>query len=183
MKLTKANSGFLALLGAAVVLTAACSPANPGNATAAPSSVSGGAPTSNSSNEPIFAGLEACDLLSTAIAGKEFDPPAKETYQSDNGCGAQKPRYGFITTYLVDKAGISDLKAEQGTLKQISIGNRDAVEIAGDGGDGNCVIGIAVTSAARATVGLSLSSGTNEQACSDAKAIAEQIAPKLPRGN
>ncbi|ANN21046.1 hypothetical protein SD37_39320 [Amycolatopsis orientalis] len=69
-------------------------------------------------------------------------------------------------------------------MNQITVAGRKAVELPGSAGKGACLIGISVAEKARATVNLGLSnSGTTEQACTDAKSIAEQIAPKLPRGN
>ncbi|WP_394360417.1 DUF3558 family protein [Amycolatopsis sp. SB7-3] len=139
-------------------------------------------PVTSTPAEGIFGDLKACDLLEPVTSAKGFGPAAPEDYQSDNGCRANKPRYGTATTYLVEDAGISDLKPDGGQVTETTVAGKKAVEVSGGGGKGNCLIGISVTEKSRATVSVTLSSGTNEQSCADAKDIAEQIAPKLPQG-
>ncbi|WP_181777623.1 DUF3558 family protein [Amycolatopsis pittospori] len=181
----KSLTRFLVITLASLLLTlAGCTTEKPGNPT--PSTPAPSSPGQNSSAAPadIFGDLKACDLLEPISSSLGFDPPAIETYESENGCGSSKPRYGTVAVYLVPNAGIADLKSDTGEVKQTSIAGREAVELPGSAGKGACLIGIAVAEKARVTVNLGLSnSGTTEQACTDARSIAEQIAPKLPRGN
>ncbi|MFI5559371.1 DUF3558 family protein [Amycolatopsis japonica] len=171
------TAAFL-FLPISLLTVSGCASAKTGTptATAATSSRPQAAPPA----EGVFGDLKACDLLEPVTSEKGFSPAAPETYQSDNGCRANKPRYGTATTYLVENAGISDLKPDGGQTAETSVAGKKAVEISGGGGKGNCLIGISVTGKSRATVSVTLSSGTNEQSCTDAKSIAEQIAPKLP---
>ncbi|AUI63036.1 hypothetical protein BKN51_36085 [Amycolatopsis sp. BJA-103] len=89
---------------------------------------------------------------------------------------------GTASMYLVN-AGIDKLEDLGGTRSTASIAGKDSVIIAGAGGSSSCFIGMAVGASARATVSMTLASGSNEEACADARSIAEQLAPKLPRGN
>ncbi|WP_409495739.1 DUF3558 family protein [Amycolatopsis sp. cmx-11-12] len=168
---------------ASISALAACATQSNGSPASMTSPTSRGQQANSAPDKGAFDGLKACDLLEPITSEKGFGPAAPETYQSDNGCRANKPRYGTATTYLVENAGISDLKSDGGQSTETSVAGKKAVEIAGGGGKGNCLIGISVTESSRATVSVTLSSGTNEQSCADAKAIAEQIAPKLPQGN
>jgi hypothetical protein len=175
----------LPLLSCAGLVLTGCSTKEPGTPQ---ESLSGLAPTSTAQQSAthsagIFDGLKACDLLAPITSVQGYDSPAPEDLESDNGCLAAKPRYGNVALYLVDKSGIGSLSTQQGIKTQTQVSGRDAVQLSGDGGKGSCFIGLAVTPDSRATVSLTLSSGTNDQACTDAKVIAEQIAPKLPKGN
>ncbi len=169
--------------GTLVVLAAmaACSSEKPGIPSPVPSSPQATAPSSE--NREIFAGLDSCETLRAVTASAAYEDYKAETLESDSGCRAMKARYGNVALYFVDNEGIDGLETSQGTKKAIQIDGRDAVQLIGDAGKGNCFIGISVTKSSRATVSLTLSNGTNEQACADGMAVAEQLAPKLPRGN
>ncbi len=172
------------LLAAPIFVLAGCKTESSGNPTPVPPAPSSGPQTTSATGGNVFGDLKACDLLEPITSAQGFDAAVAETYESDNGCGASKPRYGTVATYLVPNQGVAGMKPDGGQLTQTKIGDRDAVEISGSGGKGVCAIGISVSENARATVTLGLSNGgTNEQSCADAKVIAEQIAPKLPRGN
>lgn len=146
----------------------------------APSSDNG---KSSEPSKDVFADLKACDLLEPITSAQGFDPTEVETYQSDNGCGTSKARYGSVSAYLVPNAGIADLKVDGGTKSPTTIDGRDAVELKGNAGKGSCMIGISVTATSRATVSIAMSSSENDEACAAVRPMAEQIAPKLPRGN
>jgi hypothetical protein len=159
----------------------ACSAEKPGIATPAPTS-----PASVSKSVPpadVFGELKACDLLEPTTTPKGFDPPAVETYESDNGCGTRKSGFGSVTLYLVAEAGIDQLSAGQGTKIPTKVGEREAVEIPGDAGKQACTVAIAVTPNSRMTASTGLNKGTNEEACALSREIAEAAEPKLPRGN
>jgi len=173
----------LALAAPILVLTG-CTTESKGNPAPVPSGASSSPQATTATGDNVFGDLKACDLLEPIASAQGFEAPAPETYESDNGCGATKPRYGTVATYLVPNQGVAAMNPDGGQLAPTKIGDRDAVEISGSGGKGVCTIGISVSDNARATVTLGLSNGgTNEQSCTDAKAIAEQIAPKLPRAN
>lgn len=161
--------------------TVSCSTEKPGTPRPAPSSPQASAPSTG--NEDVFAGLDACELLREATASLGYEEYKPETLESDNGCRAKKSGYGNVGSYLVDNEGIDGVATSQGTKTTTQIGGRDAVQLSGDAGRGSCYVGIAVTKTTRVSVGVTLSDGTNEQACTDTKAIAEQLAPKLPQGN
>ncbi|WP_410664458.1 DUF3558 family protein [Amycolatopsis sp. lyj-84] len=174
----------LIALPALLLTLAGCTSEKPGNPTPSTPVPSSSDQSSGTTPQDAFADLKACDLLEPIASSLGFDPPAAESYESDNGCGSSKPRYGTVAFYLVPNAGIADLKTDTGQINQTTIAGRKAVELPGSAGKGACLIGISVTEKARATVNLGLSnSGTTEQACADARSIAEQLAPKLPRGN
>ncbi|AIG80338.1 Putative secreted protein [Amycolatopsis japonica] len=175
---------LLIALAALPLALAGCTTEKPGNPTPSIPAPSTSGQGSSASPQDAFGDLKACDLLEPIASSLGFDPPAAETYESDNGCGSSKPRYGTVAVYLVPNAGITELKTDTGEMNQITVAGRKAVELPGSAGKGACLIGIAVAEKARATVNLGLSnSGTTEQACTDAKSIAEQIAPKLPQGS
>lgn len=140
-----------------------------------------GSTSSGSPQEP-FGDLKACDLFQPVTDAQGFDAPKEVKFESDNGCQARKPSVGTASMYLVD-AGIDQLNTPEGTKSQGAVAGKDAVIISGFSGSSSCLIGISVTSKARATVSMTLSSGSNEQACESAKSIAEAVAPKLPQGN
>ncbi|MFC9255516.1 DUF3558 family protein [Amycolatopsis thailandensis] len=177
------GSSWMIVMAASISTLTACAAESKGAPAPAPLSTLSERETSEPAQD-VFADLKACDLLEPASGEQGFAPAAPETLESDNGCGSSKPRYGTVAFYLVPNAGIAELKSDTGEKNQITIAGRKAVELPGSAGKGACLIGISVTEKARATVNLGLSnSGTTEQACTDAKSIAEQIAPKLPRGN
>lgn len=182
--MTSTSHRKLAATIAATGLTLlACAGENPGTPTPAPTTAATNPQSSPSQNTAIFGALKACDLLSPITDAQGFQPAEKVTYESDNGCDARKPRYGGVSTYLVDNAGIDQYKSE-GTRTEIKLSGRDAVEISGFGGSTSaCLIGISVAPKARVSIGLTLSSGTNEQACTDVRPIAEKIAAQLPQGS
>ncbi|MFC9255517.1 DUF3558 family protein [Amycolatopsis thailandensis] len=161
--------------------TVSCSSEKPG--VPSPASSAPQTAASSTENQDVFAGLDACALLREATASLSYEEYNPETLESDNGCRAKKTDYGNVGSYLVDKEGIDGVSTSQGTKTTIQIGGRDAVQLSGDGGRGTCYIGIAVTKNTRASVGVTLVDGTNEQACADTKVIAEQLAPKLPAGS
>ncbi|MFE6609658.1 hypothetical protein [Amycolatopsis sp. NPDC057786] len=138
---------------------------------------------SSTQSADVFGELQACDLLEPTTTAKGFDPPAKETYESDNGCGTRKYGFGSVTLYLVPEAGIEQLSAGQGTKIPTKVGERDAVEIPGDAGKQACTVAIAVTPNARMTASTGLNKGTNEEACALSREMATAAEPKLPRGN
>ncbi|KZB81795.1 hypothetical protein AVL48_07425 [Amycolatopsis regifaucium] len=127
--------------------------------------------------------MRACDLLEPTTTPKGFDLPEVETYESDNGCAAEKSGYASVSIYLVSKAGIDQLSPGQGTKVPTKVGDREAVEIPGDSGTQACTVAIAVTPTSRMTASTSLNRGTNEEACALSREIAEAAEPKLPRGN
>ncbi|MFC3449624.1 hypothetical protein ACFOSH_09295 [Amycolatopsis speibonae] len=103
-------------------------------------------------------------------------------YESDNGCQTSKRRYGSVSAYLVDNAGIDQYDKNEGFQSPTTISGRDAVEISGFGGSASaCLIGVSVTPKARASISLTLSGGTNEQACTQVRPIAEKFSAQLPR--
>ncbi|MFD5089719.1 DUF3558 family protein [Amycolatopsis thailandensis] len=180
------KSRLLLVVSLATLLTSgltACSTEKPGNATPVPTQP-GRTSTSTSANPAdVFGDLKACDLLEPTTMTKGFDPPAVETYESDNGCGTRKQGFGSVTLYLVSDAGIDQLSAGQGTKLPTKVGSRDAVEIPGDAGKQACTVAIAVTANARMTASTGLNKGTNEEACALSREIATAAEPKLPRGN
>jgi hypothetical protein len=183
--ITKPKALLLLPVSIATILTAsACSPEKQGIATPAPSSPVSNTPASPSTDSAnVFGDLKACDLLEPTTTAKGFEPPTAETYESDNGCGAQKKRFGFVSLYLVAEAGIDKLSTGQGTKIPTKVGDRDAVEIPGDAGKQACTVAVAVTPNSRMTASTGLSDGTNEEACALSREIAEAAEPKLPRGN
>ncbi|MGW5700421.1 DUF3558 family protein [Amycolatopsis japonica] len=171
----------MALCGLTLV---ACSEKSPGTASPAPTASTGSSQTSANDQAGIFDGLKACDILSPITSAQGFEDPKEVKYESDNGCQTLKRRYGSVSAYLVDNAGINQYNKNEGTQSPTTISGRDAVEISGFGGSTSaCLIGISVTSKARASISLTLTSGTNEQACTDVRPIAEKVAAQLPQGN
>jgi len=168
----------------AAVSISSCSTSNNGTAiptAGSPTSKSG--PSTSSANQGVFDDLVSCEILNPIAQPMGYESPTPETLESDNGCRAEKQRHGNIALYLVSQAGIEDIKPGRGTIAPTEIGGRKAVEVASVGGEGSCFIGLAVTDTARATVNLTLSTGSTAEACTEAKTIAEAVAPKLPQRN
>jgi hypothetical protein len=171
-----ARAVVIAALGA-VPLTA-CTQTDAGT----PAPVNSPVPTTSSaSTADPFHGLKACDLLAPITDPQGYAPAVPEDYESDNGCGALKHASGFLTVYLVPNEGVDGLQVTQGQLSTIQIAGRDARQLWGDGGPGSCMIGIAITPTARATVGYRNSPTDTGKACAFARSVAEQISAKLPR--
>ncbi|WP_410656847.1 DUF3558 family protein [Amycolatopsis sp. lyj-112] len=168
---------------ASISALTACANESNGNPTPAMSSTPSNRQENGAPTKDAFAGLDACELLREATASLGYEEYKPETLESDNGCRAKKSGYGNVGSYLVDKEGIDGVAASQGTKTTTQIGGRDAVQLSGDAGRGSCYVGIAITKTTRVSVGVTLSDGTDEQACTDTKVIAEQLAPKLPQGS
>ncbi|WP_410601880.1 DUF3558 family protein [Amycolatopsis sp. lyj-90] len=163
---------------------AGCTTENRGSPTPSSQAPSSENRPSSEPSKDVFADLKACDLIEPITSAQGFDPVQVETYQSENGCGTSKSRYGSLSAYLVPNAGIADLKLNGGTKSPITIDGREAVEIKGNAGKGSCMIGISATPTSRMTVSIAMAnSGTDDDACAAVRPMAEQIAPKLPRGN
>lgn len=168
----------MAVVGLSLV---ACSEMKPGTPSPVPTSPAG--PVQGSTKDPvqIFGQVKACDLLSPITSAQGFQAAQEVKYESDNGCQTLKRRYGSVSMYLVDNAGIDQYDKDEGTQHPTTVSGRDAIEISGFGGSTSaCLIGVSVTPRARASVSLTLTSGTNEQACTDVRPIAEKIAAQLP---
>ncbi|WP_125678980.1 hypothetical protein [Amycolatopsis sp. WAC 04182] len=178
MPLRSRSGSLIAPIAALAVVTSACSSELPGSPVPRAAAV-------KSSTQPadVFRNLKACDLLEPTTTTKDFDPPAEETYESDNGCGTRKYGFGSVTLYLVPEAGIDQLSPGQGTKIPTKVGEREAVEIPGDAGKQACTVAIAVTPNARMTASTGLNKGTNEEACALSREIATAAEPKLPRGS
>ncbi|OOC07063.1 DUF3558 domain-containing protein [Amycolatopsis azurea] len=150
--------------------------------TSSPAPVSS-VPFSSEKNQEVFAGMDSCEVLRSTTSESTFESYNPETLESDNGCRAEKARYGNVALYFVGNEGIDGLQSNKGAKISTKVAGREAVRLAGAAGQGNCFIGISVTSRSRATVNLTLSNGSDDQACTDAEVIAEKLAPKLPQGN
>ncbi|MEU3623523.1 hypothetical protein BS329_27805 [Amycolatopsis coloradensis] len=177
----------LLLITASTVLAAvsisSCSPDNNGTAIpAAGSSTSKSGPSTSSDAQGVFGDLVSCEILNPITQPMGYEAPTPETLESDNGCRAEKRSHGNIALYLVKEAGIEGIKPGRGTIAPTEIGGRKAVEVASVGGEGSCFIGLAVTDTSRATVNLTLSTGSTVEACTEAKTIAEAVVPQLPQG-
>ncbi|MFJ4103352.1 DUF3558 family protein [Amycolatopsis japonica] len=182
--ITKSRTSLVVSLSALLAIgLSACSTEKPGNATPAPTQSGRTSTPASAAPADVFKDLKACDLLEPTTTAKGFDPPAEETYESDNGCGTRKYGFGSVTLYLVPEAGIDQLSPGQGTKIPTKVGEREAVEIPGDAGKQACTVAIAVTPNARLTASTGLNKGTNEEACALSREIATAAEPKLPRGN
>ncbi len=164
------------------IFLAGCTSSNGGTPQPAPPSSQSPGTTASNSPQNTFGDLKACDLFQPVTEAQGFEAPKEVKFESDNGCQARKSGVGTASMYLVN-AGIDKLEDLGGTRSTASIDGKDSVIIAGAGGSSSCFIGMAVGASARATVSMTLASGSNEEACDSARSIAEQIAPKLPRGN
>lgn len=178
----------LLLIAASAVLAtisvSSCSPDKNGTAIPTPaSSTSKGGPSSSPAGQGVFDNLVSCEILNPITQPMGYESPTPETLESDNGCRAEKRRHGNIALYLVKEAGIEGIKPGRGTIAPVEIGGRKAVEVASVGGEGSCFIGLAVTDSSRATVNLTLSTGSTADACAEAKTVAEAVASKLPQGS
>ncbi|MFI6301160.1 DUF3558 family protein [Amycolatopsis thailandensis] len=164
------------------LLLTSCTNSNGGTPQPVQSSTQSAGSTTSNSPEGTFSDLKACDLFQPVTEAQGFEAPKEVKFESDNGCQARKSGVGTASMYLVN-AGIDKLEDLGGTRSTANIAGKDSVVIAGAGGSSSCFIGMAVGANARATVSMTLASGSNEEACASAKSIAEQIAPKLPAGN
>lgn len=164
------------------ILLAGCTNSNGGTPQPTQSSAQSTGSTASESPRDPFGDIRACDLFQPVTEAQGFEPPKEVKFESDNGCQARKSGVGTASMYLVD-AGIDKLEDLGGTRSPAKIAGKDAVVIAGAGGSSSCFIGMAVGADARATVSMTLASGSNEEACDSAKSIAEAVAPKLPQSS
>lgn len=93
----------MAVVGLSLV---ACSETNPGAPSPVPTSPAGPLQSSTTDPAEIFDQIKACDLLSPITSAQGFQDPREVKYESDNGCQTLKRRYGSVSMYLVDNAGI-----------------------------------------------------------------------------
>ncbi|MFK0247027.1 DUF3558 family protein [Amycolatopsis azurea] len=175
-----ASTAAASVIGA--LLLTSCTNSNGGTPQPAQSNTQPAGSTTSKATEGTFGDIKACDLFQPATEAQGFEAPKEVKFESDNGCQARKSGVGTASMYLVN-AGIDKLEDLGGTRSTANIAGKDSVVIAGAGGSSSCFIGMAVGANARATVSMTLASGSNEEACASAKSIAEQIAPKLPAGS
>lgn len=167
---------------ALVVPLTACSNTSAGTPQPALSTVL----TTGKSSGPssVFGSLKACPVLDKALEGQGFTAGEVDTVGGDNGCKADKVHSTSVGFVLQPTTGIGDLNADPSKIHDGNINSHQAVEVRDAlGSKGDCMIIIKVTETARASIVISLTGGTTQEACDVANGIAHKVEPQLPAAN
>ncbi|GHF09657.1 hypothetical protein GCM10017786_49000 [Amycolatopsis deserti] len=134
-------------------------------------------PTTRSTD--VFNGLDACQLLDQLNTGQGFNHG--ENKSARNQCVALKSGFATYALALDSVQGLSEFATTNTGVVETSINGRDAMQ-ANTSASG-CAIAIGVGEHARALViATMVRFEDNQQACPNARSLAERVEPLLPKG-
>ncbi|HEV7975541.1 DUF3558 domain-containing protein [Amycolatopsis sp.] len=140
--------------------------------------------TPGSAPADVFGSLKACNVLDKALEGQGFPAAVIDRAGGDNGCDTLKSGFGTMSLDLHPNLGIDDLNAAKSKQFPGEVNDRRSIQVRdGIGSRGNCDIALEVTKTSRAIVGVTLTTGTTEEACAFVYSIAKKVEPQLPKGN
>jgi hypothetical protein len=173
------------MVAVAMIVLSGCSDESKGTPLPATSNPpAGGITESGTPSGNMFGELQACDVLDKALEGHGFSAAVVDKAGSDNGCDADKYKFATVSLDLHPDLGIDDLNADPSKLHTGTVNGRRSLQIReGIGAEGDCDIAMEVTENSRAMTGVSLSTGTTDEACQFATEVAEKVEPQLPKGN
>ncbi|WAL66970.1 DUF3558 family protein [Amycolatopsis cynarae] len=155
---------------------AGCSSTVPGRALPTPL-VSTASSRTGATEPNVFGGLDACQVLDQLLAGKGFDPGAKQS--ASNACAANKSSYRYQVEFDPEW-GLADFaNTYRNTVKTV-INGRNSLQ-------SNypypyiCRYALEVARHSRAVVEVLTSPHESAEACPDAKQFAEVLEPLLPK--
>ncbi|WAL67061.1 DUF3558 domain-containing protein [Amycolatopsis cynarae] len=136
-------------------------------------------PNTSSTGTNLFGNLTACQVLDQVLTGQGFAPGERITRR--NECDASKPGYASYGLALDPVQGLAEFKKTDPGAVPTDINGRNAMQ-APSKIEGQCLVAIEVGAHARAVVDVTLSSLDTAAACSDARQLAQQVEPLLPKG-
>ncbi|TVT31543.1 DUF3558 domain-containing protein [Amycolatopsis rhizosphaerae] len=173
---------FLAATSCVAVVLVGCSSTTSGTpmplTSIAGPSTSG--PDTSSTSANVLANLNACQVLDQVLAGQGFNPGENKSRR--NECGALKPGYGDFDLSLDPVQGLAEFTRTDLDAIKIDINGRNAMQATEELG-GGCSVAMEVSAHARAVVGVTMSSPSQDSlACSNARQLAQRVEPLLPKG-
>ncbi|WP_432848140.1 hypothetical protein ACQPXB_45255 [Amycolatopsis sp. CA-161197] len=169
----------LAGLAALTLILTACDSSVGGNPSPEPSVGSSGA-TAPLSNTPL-AGMSSCKTLDQAIAGQGFPASKPSIADLEHACDALKAGYGDIGLNLQDGQSYDSDLINPISTKTGNVGHRRAIlELQTNHQSGACAVSIEIKPKSRAIVLAVLSSAGPDEACAEARKVAEAVEPLLP---
>ncbi|MEU4666517.1 hypothetical protein AB0F91_00790 [Amycolatopsis sp. NPDC023774] len=119
--------------------------------------------------------------MDQAIAGQGFPPSTPTLADPEHACETEKPGYGSVGLDLQDGQSYDAAFSNTSQLQKGNVRNRQAfLEPAINHGTGGCAVSMEVKPKSRALVVLTLSSGSTDQACLDARKVSEAVDLLLP---
>jgi hypothetical protein len=141
-------------------------------------------PSSTAASGGVFGDLEACNVLDKALDGQGFEAAVVDKAGGDNGCDAEKYMFATVSLDLQPNIGIDELNADPSNLYEGQVNGRSSMQIReGLGSEGNCDIALEVAEDSRAMTGVSLATGSTDEACDFILEVAKKVEPQLPKGN
>lgn len=98
----------------------------------------------------------------------------------DSPESAEGGRLGHAGLDLSDELGLQDLRTSNYDVTDLTVKGRKAKQL--EDSSGGCQVAVGVTNHSRILFTVTLNSGSADKACSIAKTLAEDAAPKLPGG-
>jgi hypothetical protein len=168
-------------LAALVCALTACSGSSVGG-TPAPATSPATAPSNSAAqSDTPLAGLSPCKTLDQALAGQGFPPATPDIADPEHACGSDKPGYGSVGLGLQDGVVYNTQLGDPDKIQGGTVRNRRALlEIGTNHTSGGCAVDMEVKPHSRASVDVHLSSGSLDQACTDARKLAEEVELLLP---
>ncbi|MET7995166.1 hypothetical protein ABZU76_30140 [Amycolatopsis sp. NPDC005232] len=176
--------GFVTFVGLAALACAltACDGSVGGNpAPAGPAaSASSSAPTSQS--DTPLAGMSSCKTLDQALTGQGFPPSTPSIADPEHACDTQKEGFGVFSLGLQDGEAYDTSIANPAKASAGSVRARRAIlEREPTQQTGVCAVSIEVKPESRATIAVSSSRGTTDEACTKARTLASAVELLLPK--
>jgi hypothetical protein len=129
--------------------------------------------------------MKACPTLDKALSGQGYSVAVPTTADAARTCGAEKKTGDdSILVSLSLHAGqtINENIADPSKASTGTVNDRPAVQQREPiGAKGQCAIAMEVKPKSRASVSVTLTLGTTDQACADVNDIATKIEPLLPK--
>jgi hypothetical protein len=123
-------------------------------------------------------------MLDQALAGQGYPASTPDTADPEHACDTVKPGYGTLGVNLQDGQSYNSHLGDAKQTQEGHVRNRRAVLSKGIlQTSAGCEVSMEVKPNSRAIVDAALSSGTLDQACTDARKLAEEVDLLLPKSS
>lgn len=126
--------------------------------------------------------MSPCKTLDQALAGQGFPLSTPSTADLEHACDTQKAGVGVFSLGLQDGQAYDTSVADPAKASPGSVRDRRAIlEREPTQQTGVCAVSIEVKPKSRATIAVSSSRGTTDEACTKARALASAVELLLPK--
>ncbi|QYN23373.1 hypothetical protein [Amycolatopsis sp. DSM 110486] len=131
-----------------------------------------------------MAGLSTCKTLDQAVAGQGFSAAQASIADPEHACDTQQEGAGVFSLGLQDGEAYDTSIANPAKATSGSVRARRAIlEREPTQQTGVCAVSIEVKPKSRATIAVSFSRGTTDEACTKARTLASAVELLLPKNS